>query len=73
MSKHEREAYFPQFYEEDKAVIDAYAKKYPKYQDDAQKLLISLEADKYIRRMEYEKALAQIHSLSMKTHWIPFV
>lgn len=67
MSKHEREAYFPQFYEEDKAVIDAYAKKYPKYQDDAQKLLISLEADKYIHRMEYEKALAQIHSLSMKT------
>lgn len=67
MDKLEREAYFPQFYEEDKAAINAYVEKHPKYQEGAQKLLISLDVDKHIHNKEYDKALTLLESISMNT------
>ena len=67
MDKLEREAYFPQFYEEDKAAIHTYVEKHPKYQEGAQKLLISLDVDKHIHNKEYDKALTLLESISMNT------
>lgn len=67
MDKNQRAAYFPQFYEEDKTAICAYVKKHPKYQEGADKLLTSLEADKDIHDQHYAKALEKLQSISMDT------
>lgn len=67
MDKNQRAAYFPQFYEENKAAICAYVKKHPKYQEGADKLLTSLEADKDIHDQHYAEALEKLQSISMDT------